>query len=177
MSPAQRGDRDDLFYEIECQKCSSQTGIDCTKCDSDIIISPNWRVSTTSVQLTNLNPARYYKFKVTAKNGVSGLANTDPEYGEILVRTAFKPPTGIANVILQDISATSVRMGWDAPPRPNGQIIEYETVLSRHSGDFEIRNVTTERVIRINGLQSHQTYTFKVCILSKTAQTAVKPAP
>lgn len=166
MAPAQRGDRDDLFYEVECSKCSGQSGSDCQKCESDIVIAPNWRISTQSVQLSNLNPARYYKFKVIAKNGVSSIANSDAEYGEIMVRTSFKPPTGIANVNLQDITAASVRMSWDAPPRPNGQIIEYETVLSSQSSDLEIRNQTKGRDIRINGLEPQQTYTFKVSTLS-----------
>ena len=53
-------------------------------------------------------------------------------------------------------------MSWDAPPRPNGQILDYETILSAQQDSFELTNVTTSRNIRITGLQADSTYTFKV---------------
>ena len=103
MAPASRGDRDDLFYEVQCESCSSQSGTDCKKCPSNVIITPNWRVSTNNVQVSNLDPAQFYRLKVISKNGVSKISSSDPEYAEIMARTAFKPPTGIANVNLKDI--------------------------------------------------------------------------
>jgi len=162
MAPASRGDRDDLFYEVQCESCSSQSGTDCKKCPSNVIITPNWRVSTNNVQVSNLDPAQFYRLKVVSKNGVSKISSSDPEYAEIMARTAFKPPTGIANVNLKDISSNSVLMSWDAPPRPNGQILDYETILSAQQDSFELTNVTTSRNIRITGLQADSTYTFKV---------------
>ena len=60
------------------------------------------------------------------------------------------------------ISSNSVLMSWDAPPRPNGQILDYETILSAQQDSFELTNVTISRNIRITGLQADSTYTFKV---------------
>lgn len=163
MNPAQPGGREDIFYEVECKRCSSLAEIDCQKCGSDIEISPNWRTSRQTVEVGNLDPGQVYVFKVMAKNGVSSMANSEPEYKEIRVsQTNFKPPTGIANVNLEDITSNSVRMSWGAPPRPNGQIIDYETVLLGLDSNFEIRNLTTSRDIRIGSLAADTTYKFKV---------------
>lgn len=65
--PAHEGNRDDLFYTVRCERCSSS-----------VIYTPaKTNLQTTKVTLTNLAPLTSYTVEIIAENGVSAV---DPRF-------------------------------------------------------------------------------------------------
>ena len=71
-----RGGRRDLFYEIECKIACQKEQTSCSQdCGSQVLFLPRQRnLSDTQATITKLFPRTSYRFKVYAKNGVSGVA-------------------------------------------------------------------------------------------------------
>lgn len=65
-----------MFYEIECKIACQKEQTSCSQdCGSQVLFLPGQRnLSDTKVTITKLFPQTHYRFKVYAKNGVSGVA-------------------------------------------------------------------------------------------------------
>lgn len=74
--PRDTGGRGDIAYSIHCRKCSGD-GRKCAPCGSSVHFVPRqYGLSTTTVQITDLQPDSNYSFTVESQNGVSDLSPT-----------------------------------------------------------------------------------------------------
>lgn len=77
--PHHLGGRTDLYYEIECKVVCRKEQKSCSQdCGSQVVFSPRQRhLRQTKVTVTNLFPGTAYRFRVYARNGVSGVAEKE----------------------------------------------------------------------------------------------------
>lgn len=74
--PRNTGGRGDITYSIHCRKCSGD-GRKCAPCGSSVHFVPRqYGLSTTTVQITDLQPDSNYSFTIESQNGVSDLSPT-----------------------------------------------------------------------------------------------------
>lgn len=74
--PRDTGGRGDITYSVHCRKCSGE-GRKCAPCGSSVHYIPRqYGLSSTTVQVTDLQPDSNYSFTVESQNGVSDLSPT-----------------------------------------------------------------------------------------------------
>lgn len=72
--PRDAGGRGDITYSVHCRKCSGE-GRKCAPCGSSVHYTPRqYGLSSTTVQVTDLQPDSNYSFTVESQNGVSDLS-------------------------------------------------------------------------------------------------------
>lgn len=91
QTPAYNGNRDDLFYTVKCERCSTS-----------VTFAPGkTNLKTNTVTLTNLLPKSSYAVEVIAENGVSGVApkpNDRPEVAFITLGSGAETLAEITQV-------------------------------------------------------------------------------
>ncbi|XP_078452070.1 usherin [Lampetra planeri] len=116
-----------------------------------------------------LSPGARYSYSLVARNA-RGRVSSAPS----VARTPASAPGGLAPPRLEALSSTGMRVAWDPPLRPNGDVVNY-TVRMR---DLESGNTSTlgavlgrdalaERTLVVGGLAPHQRY--EACVEACTA--------
>lgn len=77
--------------------------------------------STTSYELLYLDMYTRYIITILCFNPAGDGPKSDPSY----VRTLQDLPGPVANLSFTDITMNSLKVVWDSPVRPNGQIVGY----------------------------------------------------
>ncbi|TWW72682.1 Ephrin type-A receptor 3 [Takifugu flavidus] len=122
--PRDTGGRGDITYSIHCRKCSGE-GRKCAPCGSSVHYIPRqYGLSSTTVQVTDLQPDSNYSFTVESQNGVSDLSPTPR--GTVAVNVTTSQTVSV--VLKERRSKDSVTLAWQGPERPNGVIVEYEVI-------------------------------------------------
>lgn len=110
-----------------------------------------------------------YSIRMAAFNPAGDGPSTHP----IIVKTEQGPPGPVSNITFYDITMTSLKLSWEKPSKPNGEIshylVTYETVLesSGHSGeDHVISKQVRQKVsccsLLVENLEEETSYTFSV---------------
>lgn len=133
--------------------------------------SPNYKQipsnSTFTTTLTELRKYVVYRIQVLA---YTRLGDGEPSQPAVTVRTHDDVPGAPSNVSFPDVSFTYVRIIWDIPEEPNGEILAYrvtyhldkENTNSKFSKEFR----PSDRTYRFTNMEQEKYYMFSV-----TAQT------
>lgn len=165
--PRHLGGRSDLHYEIECKIVCRKDQRSCSQdCGSQVLFLPRQsNLSQTKAIVTNLLSRTVYRFKVHAKNGVSGKAEMEgipSRFTELDVTTLESAPDQPV-VTVQRIDSTSVNVSWNLKTGHEG--ILFFLVRYRKLGDgadnYHTIN-TTKAYIKVTGLEPDVEYEFVV---------------
>jgi len=122
-APFQNQQNGDLLgYKIYYQTNSSSSHTS----EEELEVVPAW---TTSHTLYFLEMFSKYSIRMAAFNP----AGDGPSTHSVIVTTEQGPPGRISNITFYDITMTSLKLSWEKPVKPNGEIshylVTYETVL------------------------------------------------
>ncbi|XP_071945665.1 ephrin type-B receptor 1-B-like isoform X2 [Antedon mediterranea] len=113
--PLNHGGRNDTFYNIDCDRCPS-----------DVRFSPTDRnLNVLQVNVSRLASYTTYIFNVYARNGVSNQASV-VRFETVNATTFSSVPSPVRGIIARKITSTSVKLEWEVPEFPNGEIISYQ---------------------------------------------------
>ncbi|XP_056912527.1 ephrin type-A receptor 4b [Takifugu flavidus] len=158
--PRDTGGRGDITYSIHCRKCSGE-GRKCAPCGSSVHYIPRqYGLSSTTVQVTDLQPDSNYSFTVESQNGVSDLSPTPR--GTVAVNVTTSQTVSV--VLKERRSKDSVTLAWQGPERPNGVIVEYEVIYYEKNQREQNYTVlkTRSNMMTVEGLKPGTTYVFRV---------------
>uniref|UniRef100_A0A674MWT1 receptor protein-tyrosine kinase n=1 Tax=Takifugu rubripes TaxID=31033 RepID=A0A674MWT1_TAKRU len=156
--PRDTGGRGDITYSIHCRKCSGE-GRKCAPCGSSVHYIPRqYGLSSTTVQVTDLQPDSNYSFTVESQNGVSDLSPTPR--GTVAVNVTTSQTVSV--VLKERRSKDSVTLAWQGPERPNGVIVEYEVIYyEKREQNYTVLK-TRSNMMTVEGLKPGTTYVFRV---------------
>ncbi|XP_035707340.1 protein sidekick isoform X3 [Folsomia candida] len=161
--PFQNQQNGDLLgYKIYYQTNSTSSHTS----EEELEVVPAW---TTSHTLFFLEMFSEYSIRMSAFNP----AGDGPSTPIFLVKTEQGPPGPISNITFYDITMTSLKLSWEKPTKPNGEIthylVTYETVVeaSGNSGeDHVISKQVRQKVsccsLLVENLEEETSYTFSV---------------
>ncbi|XP_076305612.1 sidekick cell adhesion molecule isoform X1 [Tachypleus tridentatus] len=122
--------------------------------------------NTFTTTLTQLRKYTLYNIQVLAYTRVGDGALSVPP---VSIQTLEDVPGEPSNISFPDVTTTTVRLIWDSPEDPNGEIIAYRVSYRRNSsleGTVTKDLAATERTLKIFNLNPETYYHFTV-----TAQT------
>lgn len=118
--------------------------------------------TSVSLELLDLKKFTTYRIQVLAFNP----AGDGPRSKHVEARTAEDVPGPPVNLKFTDITMTTLRVVWDKPLEPNGNVqgymIEYETVLPNESFSKQVRQRVNGTQLTVYNLEEQATYSFSV---------------
>lgn len=135
--------------------------------EEELDVVPAW---CTKHSLFFLEMYTWYSVRMAAFNPAGDGPFTSP----FRVRTHQGQPGPVANISFHDITMTSLRLTWNKPVRPNGEIahylVTYETVLEQGGGlsgeDQVISKQVRQKVsccsLLVENLEEETRYSFSV---------------
>ncbi|ODM95509.1 Protein sidekick [Orchesella cincta] len=161
-APFQNQQNGDLLgYKIYYQANSSQSE------EEELEVVPAW---CTSHSLFFLEMYTLYTIRMAAFNPAGDGPFTPP----VKIRTEQGPPGPVSNISFYDITMTSLKLSWERPAKPNGEIahylVTYETVLEGGIGNSAEDRVISKQVrqkvsccsLLVENLEEETSYTFSV---------------
>ncbi|XP_041447051.1 ephrin type-A receptor 5 isoform X2 [Xenopus laevis] len=163
MFPSDTGGRKDVFYNLVCKKCNSNTS-PCEECGMHVRYIPQQTgLRNTSVMVIDLQAHTNYTFEIEAKNGVSELSSGSRQYVSVSVTTNQAAPSTISIVKKGKITKNSISLSWQEPDRPNGIILEYEIKSFEKDQESSYTIVKSkEKEITVEGLKPASSYIFQI---------------
>ncbi|XP_049587998.1 ephrin type-B receptor 1 isoform X1 [Syngnathus scovelli] len=125
--PRDVGHRQDLTYNVLCQRCHSSERRVCQPCDDSVAYVPARRgLKGTKVEISKLRAHTSYVFDIEAVNGVSNKSPHPAQQVSINITTNQAAPSVVP--IMHQVSSTcrSFSLSWPPPEQPNGIILDYE---------------------------------------------------
>merc|ERR1719242_1531006 len=118
--------------------------------------------SHTSHSLIFLDMYRNYTISMSAFNP----AGEGPESERVTARTLQGIPGPPSNLSFSEITMNSLKVSWDSPEKPNGEIlgyiVAYETAEQDENYSKQVKQRVSERFLFIHNLEEEITYTFSV---------------
>nr|XP_006813188.1 PREDICTED: usherin [Saccoglossus kowalevskii] len=106
------------------------------------------------VDQSSIAPFTTYEYRVIVKNSAG---STSSEWSQITTKQA--QPSGLATPIVEILSSTSIRVAWQPPAQPNGEIVSYTVKMPNPR--ILIENVTVTEII-VEDLVPYTQYTVTV---------------
>ncbi|ROT77317.1 hypothetical protein C7M84_004018 [Penaeus vannamei] len=117
---------------------------------------------TTSYELLYLDMYTRYIITILCFNPAGDGPKSDPVY----VRTLQDLPGPVANLSFTDITMNSLKVVWDSPARPNGEIVGYLVtyVTARPDENFskQVKQKVGTPYLLVTSLEEEVTYEFNV---------------
>ncbi|XP_034552329.1 ephrin type-A receptor 2 isoform X1 [Notolabrus celidotus] len=175
--PKDTGGRDDITYNIECQRCE---GTVCQPCGEKIRYEPaSTGLTDTKVSVSELDAHLNYTFTVEAQSGVSVFASqamprsNKPSYTSALTTSLhYTDPPKITTMRLVEKTSNSLSLSWDVSPRPRVQLrpIRYELTYRKKDDNLDVTTYTVllleKNSVQISDLSPGTAYLFRVQALS-----------
>ncbi|XP_048522895.1 protein sidekick [Dendroctonus ponderosae] len=118
--------------------------------------------SSTSHSLVFLDKYTEYRIQILAFNP----AGDGPRSQPILVKTFPGLPSAPVNLRFTEITMNSLMVMWDAPKKPNGEIVgyivTYETAEENERFSKQVKQKVTTNSLQVQSLEEEITYTFTV---------------
>ncbi|XP_071656375.1 ephrin type-B receptor 4-like isoform X1 [Patagioenas fasciata] len=125
--PPRRGaGHPELSFVVTCQRCPPGGG-PCGSCPA-LRLAPPPPLRGHGVTVSGLTPGVTYRFRVSARSGVSGLGPQPLPHSEVNVTAGGDVPPPVGAVTLAGGSPSAVTLTWPPPPHPppGGPILDYE---------------------------------------------------
>ncbi|KAK3721655.1 hypothetical protein QZH41_003679 [Actinostola sp. cb2023] len=129
----------------------------------------------TNLAVKGLNPSTKYRFWITLDNN-AGNATSKP----VLERTLDGVPEGFGTPSLFDKSSTEIRVSWNPPTTPNGQIVIYKIYAN---GNLLANASSSTSQVTLTNLLPYTVYNIRVevctvyaCTKSPVASKRTQPA-
>ncbi|XP_015754163.1 PREDICTED: ephrin type-A receptor 3-like [Acropora digitifera] len=165
-----RGGRRDLFYEIECKIACQKEQTSCSQdCGSQVLFLPRQRnLSDTQATITKLFPQTSYRFKVYAKNGVSGVAEEKgfpSNFAHLKVDTLESVP-GKPELTVKRIDKCRKTCNYDDVMNCD------KTACRRQVNYLPSKQGLNETHVVITHLSSFVTYEFRIYAKNRVSEVA-----
>ncbi|KAM9752541.1 ephrin type-A receptor 2 isoform 2-T2 [Menidia menidia] len=175
--PADTGGRDDITYNVECQRCE---GAVCQPCGEKIRYDPSGTgLSDTRVSVSELDAHLNYSFTVEALSGVSMFASQaaprahrPPSSATLTTSLHYTDPPKITTMRLVERAPTSLSLSWDVSPRPRVQSrpIRYELTYRKKDDNLDVTTyivlILEKSSVKVSDLDPDTAYLFRVQALS-----------
>nr|XP_045601913.1 protein sidekick-like isoform X1 [Procambarus clarkii] len=118
--------------------------------------------STTSYELLYLDMYTRYVITILCFNPAGDGPKSEPVYA----RTLQDLPGPVANLSFTDITMNSLKVVWDPPARPNGEIVgylvTYETARPDENFSKQVKQKVTSSYLLVTSLEEEVAYEFSV---------------
>ncbi|XP_067641974.1 protein sidekick isoform X2 [Eurosta solidaginis] len=118
--------------------------------------------TATSHSLVFLDKFTEYRIQILAFNP----AGDGPRSAPITVKTLQGLPSAPLNLRFEEITMQSLRVSWDAPRFPNGEIlgylVTYETTEENEKFSKQVKQKVSGISLKVQNLEEEVTYTFTV---------------
>ncbi|XP_064900254.1 ephrin type-B receptor 4-like [Columba livia] len=127
----------DLTFAVTCQRCPPGGG-PCGPCPP-LRLAPPPPLRGHEVTVSGLTPGVTYRFRVSARSGVSDLGPQPLPHSEVNVTAGGDVPPPVGAVTLAGGSPSAVTLTWSPPPHPppGGPILDYEVKYYEKVGGGE----------------------------------------
>ncbi|XP_034836742.1 tyrosine-protein phosphatase 69D isoform X2 [Maniola hyperantus] len=125
-------------------------------------------VKNISFVMEGLENSTQYQLRLEV---ATTFGKSKPHTYESTVTTLDKDPIFVPNISINGFSATSVTIGWAAPPKDIEELIHYYLLEARKMNEVAPRRAYHSRDNRnlpymFDNLEPHSTYVFRVCACS-----------
>nr|XP_039251463.1 ephrin type-A receptor 5-like [Styela clava] len=164
--PSELGDRVDVYYNISCEKCSTDSYTKCTECGSRVIFEPGNRrhITTNHIRVHNLEAYTHYQFKISSINGVTAASHAPARYALIQVMTNQAAPSEVLNVRTVETSSSGFTVAWSLPKHPNGKVLGYEILIREKNSDDEDKGDLSAFLLEPNNPVLYETQNRSIAI-------------
>ncbi|XP_050687397.1 protein sidekick-like isoform X4 [Eriocheir sinensis] len=118
--------------------------------------------ATTTYELPYLDMYTQYIITILCFNPAGDGPKSEPVY----VRTLEDLPGPVANLKFSDITMNSLKVVWDVPTRPNGEVegylVTYETAQPDENFSKQVKQKVTTPYLLVTSLEEEVTYKFSV---------------
>uniref|UniRef100_A0A3P9ILI0 receptor protein-tyrosine kinase n=1 Tax=Oryzias latipes TaxID=8090 RepID=A0A3P9ILI0_ORYLA len=165
--PEDTGDREDITYNVECQRCDGPV---CQTCGEKIRYEPgSVGLTDTKVLVSQLDAHLNYTFTVEALSGVSQVLEEEmPSSTSITTSVLFTDPPKRIRIKLVEQTPTSLSLSWDVSPR--SQPTSYELTYRKKDDNLDkttyIWLKLEKNYAQIKDLVPATAYLFRVQALS-----------
>ncbi|KAG7296940.1 hypothetical protein JYU34_019837 [Plutella xylostella] len=129
-------------------------------------------IKNTSFVMEGLDNSTEYQLKLEV---TTTYGSSNPYVYPQIVKTLEKNPIFVPNISINGFSATSVTIGWAAPPEDIAEYIHYYLLEARKKDEGVPKKAYHSRDNRnlpymFDDLEPHSTYVFRVCACSEFTQ-------
>uniref|UniRef100_A0A8C7WM38 receptor protein-tyrosine kinase n=1 Tax=Oryzias sinensis TaxID=183150 RepID=A0A8C7WM38_9TELE len=165
--PEDTGDREDITYNVECQRCDGPV---CQTCGEKIRYEPgSVGLTDTKVLVSQLDAHLNYTFTVEALSGVSQVLEEEmPSSTSITTSVLFTDPPKHISIKLVEQTPSSLSLSWDVSPR--SQPTSYELTYRKKDDNLDKTTYIVPKLeknyAQIKDLAPATAYLFRVQALS-----------
>lgn len=162
--PLDTGGRKDVTFNIVCKKCGWNAK-QCEPCSPNVRFLPRqFRLTNTTVTVTDLLAHTNYTFEIDAVNGVSELSSPPRQFAAVSITTNQAAPSPIMTIKKDRTSRNSISLSWQEPEHPNGIILDYEVKYYEKQEQETSYTILRARGtnVTISSLKPDTTYVFQI---------------
>ncbi|XP_039651090.1 ephrin type-A receptor 6-like isoform X2 [Perca fluviatilis] len=182
MPPSDTGGREDITYNILCQRCDGRDGdsgvTQCEPCEPELRFIPRpLGLTGTSVAILDFAMHATYTFHVEAANGVSGLGVSARSLANVTVNTHQAGPALVGVVRKDWASQNSIALSWSDVERLPSDIVDYEVkYFEKEQEQLSYSSTRTKAPsVVVTGLRPSTVYVFHVRVRTAAGYTAYSP--
>ncbi|XP_078103124.1 ephrin type-A receptor 6-like isoform X1 [Sander vitreus] len=182
MPPSDTGGREDITYNILCQRCDGRDGdsgvTQCEPCEPDLRFIPRpLGLTGTSVAILDFAMHATYTFHVEAANGVTGLGVSARSLANVTVNTHQAGPALVGVVRKDWASQNSIALSWSDVERLPSDIVDYEVkYFEKEQEQLSYSSTRTKAPsVVVTGLRPSTVYVFHVRVRTAAGYTAYSP--
>ncbi|XP_031180203.1 ephrin type-A receptor 6-like isoform X2 [Sander lucioperca] len=182
MPPSDTGGREDITYNILCQRCDGRDGdsgvTQCEPCEPDLRFIPRpLGLTGTSVAILDFAMHATYTFHVEAANGVTGLGVSARSLANVTVNTHQAGPALVGVVRKDWASQNSIALSWSDVGQLPSDIVDYEVkYFEKEQEQLSYSSTRTKAPnVVVTGLRPSTVYVFHVRVRTAAGYTAYSP--
>ncbi|TDH16973.1 hypothetical protein EPR50_G00003540 [Perca flavescens] len=182
MPPSDTGGREDITYNILCQRCDGRDGdsgvTQCEPCEPELRFIPRpLGLTGTSVAILDFAMHATYTFHVEAVNGVSGLGVSARSLANVTVNTHQAGPALVGVVRKDWASQNSIALSWSDVERLPSDIVDYEVkYFEKEQEQLSYSSTRTKAPsVVVTGLRPSTVYVFHVRVRTAAGYTVYSP--